>query len=191
MYLGLAPSVSIPASPAKPSQSLTRLALWYPDIPPPHLTLNEHSFTGRSSAAMEYSPFVWSQFGGLSGEVLRHMTGISVMQLGSLCSIYFRYNIETIDLRHARLGRRAQTDFSRMIDFAIDGPQGERITSIEASLAKVSSECTIPFCQDGILESLKVTYSTLLRTSSANLYSDCDHRSLHHGTDHATFFPGA
>lgn len=166
MYLRLTPSASLRASQAKPSQSLHRHALWYPNVPPPHLTLNEHSFTGRISAATEYSPLVWSQFGGMSGEFLRHMTGISVMQLGQLYSIHFRYNTDATGLGLTRLGRRAQTDFSKMIEFAIDGPQGELITSVEASLEKGPSECTLPFCQDGKLESLKVR--TLLRTSAVS-----------------------
>ena len=169
MYLGITQGSSIQAPQTKPSQSLNHDVLWYPDIPAPHLTLNEHSFTGRHSTATEYSPLVWSQFGGLSGEFLRHMTGISVRsvkELGSLCSIYFRYDTGTIGLGHARLGRCAHLNWSKKIDFAIDGSQGELITSVEASLVKVSSGCTLPFCQDGRLESFKV--HTLLRSSAVS-----------------------
>jgi len=144
---------------AVPVGSIRHHALWYPTVPPPHLNLNEGSYAGTKPTALEYSPFFWSQFGGSYGECLRHLTCISVMRLGQLCSVEFEYDTDDSAVNVRKLGRRGSTDYSQVTKFPIDGPSGEIVTSIEFSLKRVASKHALFFCKNGILESLKITTS--------------------------------
>lgn len=113
--------------------SLRDTALWYPDIPHPAL-----SFLGVPEKRIskppppEEVPFSFEIFGGLSGESTSDVTNIAVRTrefgdcLDTLSiAVNFR-NRETA----AELGLQgAETAPSH--DFTIDGPGGERITSLD------------------------------------------------------------
>jgi hypothetical protein len=158
VYLALVTTAPSPQqNEAVPASSLRHYALWYPTVPPPHLSLNEGSYAGTIPAASEYSPFFWSQFGGSDGECLRHLTCISIMGLGQLCSVEFEYDTDDLTVNDRKLGRRRSTDYSQVTKFPIDGPGGEVVTSIEVSLRRVTSEHAFFFCRNGVLESLKVS----------------------------------
>lgn len=162
MHISIAETIPRPTNhnvPRLPTpQNLRQQAFWYPAIPPPHLHLNEHSYTGEDPTLAGYRPLIWAHFGGHKGSHLQHLTCISVTQLGGLCGIKFKYNTNDVAAGDRTLGRRNFTDHSRVLDFPIDGPtqSGEIITAFEVSLEKSQDEYAYRFYKHGKLESLKV-----------------------------------
>src|ERR1700726_3765027 len=93
--LGVAEKFSTPNEISmEQSKSLRDTALWYPNIPNPCLCLNDNYFTGEDPSVAGYRPLCWTLFGGPGGIYLRFLTEISVIRLGSLCSIEFPYNTD-------------------------------------------------------------------------------------------------
>ncbi|EGD99690.1 hypothetical protein TESG_07031 [Trichophyton tonsurans CBS 112818] len=127
-----------------------------PKMPLPELCLNDQSFTGQDPLTAGYQPLAWINFGGPKGVYLKHITGVCVTGPGNICTIEFEYDIDLpVEIR--KLGRRKVTNFSIMNRFKIDGPGGEYITNIDASIIRVEGKKVYPFYRWGKLFSFKIT----------------------------------
>ncbi|OAX84059.1 hypothetical protein ACJ72_01563 [Emergomyces africanus] len=122
-------------------ESLYNHALWYPKIPSRDFCLSEVCLTEQNLAPDEYQPLCWVHFGGLRGNRLRSLRGISIPSYG-LAWIRFHYFQGSNPVTLGR-GRRRPLEVSR---FSIDGPSGEIIENIEIQVTK-----------KGILKSFKAS----------------------------------
>jgi len=113
------------------SKSLRDFALWYPELPPVNVHLNDDYFTARISSTTKYQPLCWTMFGGSGGEYLRYLTGISVTYGGILHGIEFHYNTENVPVECRKLGRYKPSEYDKIMHFPINGPDGEVIDAIE------------------------------------------------------------
>ncbi|RFU28209.1 hypothetical protein B7463_g8130, partial [Scytalidium lignicola] len=143
--------------PSEQGLSLGKAALWYPTVPESELFLNEASFTGENPSSTGYRPLFWINFGGPGGSYLENVTGLSIYySLYGLYSLEFHYDA-THDLPGAfRLGRCTSTDL-KIRHFPIDGPSGEIIESVEATIVRYDRENAYDFLKHGILNSVKIT----------------------------------
>jgi len=139
------------------SKSLQDFALWYPEIPPANLHLNDDYFTARSSSTTRFQPLCWTMFGGSGGIYLRHLTGISVTCRGPLRGIEFHYNIEDVPVNCRKLGRYKSSEYDKVMRFSIDGPGGEVIHAITVYLRYCVGENVFWFYKQGALESFKIS----------------------------------
>lgn len=102
-------------------------AWWYPQVP---RTYPDLSFTSNYIDYYRYRVYCWVHFGGTGGVYLRSLIGISAT-FGTLPkglrSIEFSYSGAIIPDNCRRLGTCCS---DAQIDFAIDGPGGERIEHI-------------------------------------------------------------
>jgi len=155
--------VSDIALPLEQRGSLRDTALWYPNIPESNLHLNESSFIGENPLTAQYRPLFWVHFGGPGGIYLQHLIGISALDLGLLCSIEFHYNKEKVSTVSRRLGRRKETEYSRVIRFSIDGPGGERIETVEVGFKSLHPEQQSSSYSYGKWMSFKVLYCSLCK----------------------------
>lgn len=125
------------------------------------MCLNDQSFTGQDPLTAGYQPLAWINFGGPKGVYLKHITGVCVTGPGNICTIEFEYDIDLpVEIR--KLGRRKVTNFSIMNRFKIDGPGGEYITNIDASIIRVEGKKVYPFYRWGKLFSFKVSMTSVL-----------------------------
>lgn len=132
-------------------------------MPSSKLFLNEASFTGEDSSSTGYRPLFWIHFGGPGGSYLENVTGISIYySLKGLYSLEFHYDA-TYDLAGAfRLGRCASSDL-KIRHFPIDGAGGEIIESVKITLVRYNTGNAYKFLKPGILNSVKVSCSSLFK----------------------------
>jgi hypothetical protein len=117
------------ADASQPASNLRNSAVWYPDVPTPTLCLNDEAFPSGKTFQSEYKPLFWCHFGGPGGRNLAHLTNIAVTRSDDLRGIDFSFDTE-VPREHRSFGRRKKS-FWETTDFPIDGPGGERISSIE------------------------------------------------------------
>ncbi len=152
---------SVPPRDPVPNDSLLKtMAFWYPDIAPSNLCLNEEAFPTRDPKAnytTSFAPLFWCCFGGPGGKYLQHLTGIRVVTFRYLHLIHFSFDRD-VPAKHQSLGRFRRKDNLKHVEFAIDGPGGERIESVEVGyLDRSRARIQIP----GHMEWFKViTYLT-------------------------------
>ena len=109
---------------------LRRSALWYPDVPPPLVSLNEDFFIPLQSYTWGYRPLFWTRFGGPGGSYLSHLTKVTASWAGGLLRMDFSFDREVPD-ECRRFGRHEDSENERVIEFLVDGPGGEVIDQVE------------------------------------------------------------
>lgn len=127
-------SIAIPRQPdttkAFGEDSLRRSAIWYPDVPPPVLNLNEDSFMPLQTYTWGFRPLYWACFGGPGGIYLPHLTEITSWGDGRLLRLEFSFDTE-VPAECWTFGRIEEGDYSTFFEFRIDGPGGEVIDRVE------------------------------------------------------------
>ncbi|CAI0646924.1 unnamed protein product [Colletotrichum noveboracense] len=122
------------SSPNRTAQDGNRLrnsGMWYPDVPEQTLCLNEASFPPKEHYLSGYKPLFWTSFGGPGGIYLRNLTRLSVIWGGGgIRRIDFAYDIP-VPSEHRTFGCQAPGEWTKAIDFAIDGAGGEFINAVE------------------------------------------------------------
>ena len=127
------PNQSHAAYPSK--MSLRQAALWYPNIPPNKLLLNEKSFAGQGPLSANYRPLCWIHFGGPGGKSLDYVQGNLVQFSHGLHGLQFVYD-EAYGRRHSdKLGRCKEQESQFKPLFPIDGVKGERIDSVHVGMS--------------------------------------------------------
>jgi hypothetical protein len=135
--------------------------IWFPDIPPNHVRLNQASFPQLELYTTTYRPLCWVSFGGVAGIYLQHLTKITMTVFGNaIYGIQFHYNDST---RTDELGRHSYhmpeyADYADTQELSIDGPTGERIESLTAVLTYSTNPESMPHLLYGSLNHLKVSY---------------------------------
>ncbi|KAH6621557.1 hypothetical protein B0J18DRAFT_450642 [Chaetomium sp. MPI-SDFR-AT-0129] len=118
-----------PPTPCFDKSLLRRHGIWYPDLPPPSLDLNEEAFPAPSLYGWGFRPLFWSRFGGPGGIYLQHLTKLTVCG-GGLQRIEFSFDID-VPVECRSFGRWENTEFTEFVDFYIDGAGGELIDRVE------------------------------------------------------------
>jgi hypothetical protein len=139
LYINVEPAPAAAPESDTLATNLQSGALWYPDIPPPTLCLNQDAFfpaRARFVAQIQYKPLIWCHFGGTGGKYLAHLTRVSVTSGGGTRRIAFFFGeVEDVPTECRSLGRlgglAAAAGRGADIDFLIDGPGGERIEAVE------------------------------------------------------------
>lgn len=164
-----------------PESHLRTSALWYPTLPTPSQNLHDSSFTARHVSPNEYRPLVHVMFGGPGGVLLDHLVRISVtVSKSAIVGINFFYDIPistSTSTTSARTSIPRDQDGSNdhysyslqacpsttsgesdKILFAINGPAGERLTSIQGEgdfFLGAAGEGTFKY---GVITALKVRH---------------------------------
>jgi len=110
--------------------SLRCAALWYPDVPPPAINLNENAFVPLSPYTWGFKPLFWTRFGRPGGVYLQHLLRLIVNYVGHVTRLDFSFDTE-VPPECRRFGRREETDYGELIGFPIDGPGGEIIDRVK------------------------------------------------------------
>ncbi|KAK4167449.1 hypothetical protein QBC43DRAFT_376620 [Cladorrhinum sp. PSN259] len=105
-------------------------AIWYPDVPPAALDLNEEVFVPIRNHTWGFRPLFWTCFGGPDGIYLPHLTKIAVLDWAGLGRIDFFFDRE-VPTECRSFGRRKDNDTEKLIELSIDGPGGEVIEAVE------------------------------------------------------------
>ena len=131
--------------PPRRPQQLRDEAFWYPAVPPRELCFNK--IIGRTPCIGRFEPVSWILFGGLQGELLPHLTMVSVShtkteslrgcrflydrrtKTESLHSIRFHYDCGLPDME-IQLDPRPYHEGDNIRRFPIDGQGGETITTL-------------------------------------------------------------
>ncbi|KAM3455409.1 hypothetical protein MY3296_002389 [Beauveria thailandica] len=140
--------------------SLRRIAIWYPEVPPEDLVLNDSSFTGLRPVSTTYQPISWIKFGGQRGKNLPHVKGVMIKFGFFLSALQFVYDCDVPDTGNAtseKFGRCGPSEMEGATLFSIDGAAGERITSVSVGLA-VYENPDHEYLRHGILQ--YITMST-------------------------------
>lgn len=147
---------------------LRKSGMWYPDVPEQKLCLNEASFPPREHYLSGYKPLFWTSFGGPGGIYLRNLTNLSVIWGGGgIRRIDFAFDIP-VPSEHKTLGCQAPGEWTKAIDFAIDGAGGEFINAVEV-FQHYPDEGYPWLVEEGTVVAFKVSYS---QSSSFSLYED-------------------
>lgn len=177
-------TLAVPTSmtPLFPESHLRTSALWYPTIPSPFQNLHDDYFPARYVSPTEYRPLVHVMFGGPGGILLDHLVRISVtVSKSAIVGINFFYDIPVTTIARNTSVRAsipskkdannggytysyslqacpstASGDTSDKILFAINGPAGERLTSLQGEgdfFLGAAGEGTFKY---GVITALKV-----------------------------------
>lgn len=157
--------------------TLRNSALWFPDVPPDELDLNQNHISSELSPDPRlYQPLIWIQFGGRDGQKLQNLIKIEVL-FDDIWPFQILFHYESEDKRPAppvQLGylpcwlhpSHAST-WSHRTEFAIDGPGGEMITDIDL-LYNPSPGCKQP--KNGGRSFKDMTFNTIqVRYTQAGL----------------------
>jgi hypothetical protein len=109
---------------------LRRSAIWYPDIPPPMLNLNESSFMPLQAYTWGFKPFFWACFGGPGGIYLTHLTKITSWGSGRLLRLDFSFDRDEVPAECRRFGQIKEGEDTERFEFVIDGPGGEVVDKV-------------------------------------------------------------
>lgn len=117
-------------------------ALWHPEIPAPHLDLNEKSCAGSPSPILSTNPRVWEMLSQDGDGELAMLTAIKACTYytGRIGCLEFVY---TDFMRNRSLGHKPGGCEKFSIEFKIDGPGGERIDSVHFSDGPVLSSMMV------------------------------------------------
>lgn len=110
------------------------MALWYPSVPAHDLHLNEEFLFGARRCTVGYEPLIWAQFGGHKGTDLPHLREIRLNSFGELDTIEFEYGQTSRPIHTITLGRAEMAGWCRTETLSVDGPGGEFIESVYASI---------------------------------------------------------
>jgi hypothetical protein len=112
---------------------LRRLAIWYPDVPPRKLNLNESFAVAPDAYARGYAPLFWTWFGG-RGDI--YLAALEKITIGAVSGcIHFSFANPEVPDECRSFGRAAKyadrDKESQPIELLIDGPGGEVIDKVE------------------------------------------------------------
>ncbi|PPJ58328.1 hypothetical protein CBER1_04528 [Cercospora berteroae] len=128
---------------------LQKQAIWYPRVPQPSLHVQDQ----HQRYPPDFQPIFWTQFGGARGNLLKHLTSVSISRQNSICGISFDYaDTAPATTRLAMLGYPPDEYSCGTKRFSVDGPAGERITSITAGIGQCRGQ--------DVLWSLKIKTSS-------------------------------
>ncbi|KAM3509399.1 hypothetical protein MY10362_000638 [Beauveria mimosiformis] len=140
--------------------SLRHIAIWYPEVPPEDLVLNDSSFTGLRPVSTTYQPISWIKFGGQGGQNLPHVKGVMIKfgaSLSGLQIVYDRDVPDTGDATSERFGRCGPSKMEGASLFPIDGAAGQRIASISVGLAVYENPDYLEYLRHGIIQYLMIS----------------------------------
>ena len=162
--------------------SLRETALWYPDVPPTNLELNEKDFPSRAASLSDFLPAFYVRFDGSDRKVRDNLVKVTATFNGSrLDNIDFYFEAEGGAVRHEQLGRGYQPFAVSTHSFDIDGARGERIEWIDLSLRPHGGPSTPLYLQNGELRGFQVGRLlpyTSRAPSTGSLRMEDDSRSL-------------
>ncbi|KAJ4412500.1 hypothetical protein N0V82_008770 [Gnomoniopsis sp. IMI 355080] len=126
--------------------TLRTTALWYPEIPPPSMDLNESSFIPpRDKYLSGFEPLVVCHFGGQDGRYLRHLVGITLTGVGDIRRMKFSYDDNDINV--SPFGRTRPNDLLYVRDFPINGPGGEVIIAVDGIYCVTERTISLVYCK--------------------------------------------
>ncbi|KAK4243852.1 hypothetical protein C7999DRAFT_17857 [Corynascus novoguineensis] len=129
--IAVAPQQSqISRAPWNDDNKLRCSAIWYPDVPPLSLDLNEDFFLPLQNYTWGFRPLFWSCFGGPGGIHLAHLTKISAGLWSGLIRLDFSFDRE-VPAECQSFGRHEDSEYGEGVEFPIDGPGGELIDAVE------------------------------------------------------------
>ena len=136
---------------------LRRSAIWYPDVPPPTVSLNEEFYIPLESYKWGYRPLFWSSFGGPGGIYLPHLTKVTGSGAG-LLRMDFSFDIE-VPAVSQMFGRREDGEEENLVGFLVDGPGGEVIDKVEVwhHFPREDERSPTWFRKEGILDLVKLS----------------------------------
>ena len=139
---------------------LRRLAIWYPDVPPRRLNLNERFFVAPDAYTWGYAPLFWTCFGGCGGVYLAALEKITIR--GASGCIYFSFANPEVPDECRSFGRIAEyadrDDETEAIELLIDGPGGEIIDKVELCEELLPDDVPGWLGRQGLLAWLKVIH---------------------------------
>jgi hypothetical protein len=136
-----------------------RSAIWYPDIPPLTVSLNEKFYVSRQFYTGGYNPLFWCCFGGPGGIYLPHLTQVIVTCCRAAWVVMdFSFDIE-VPAECRRFGRSISPRQSHRASFPVNGPGGEVIDKIEIwqHFPRDNSGAPEWFSQGGSLNMVKLS----------------------------------
>ncbi|KAK4155856.1 hypothetical protein C8A00DRAFT_41589 [Chaetomidium leptoderma] len=121
----------------KDNHSLRHSAIWYPDVPPPTLNLNQDFLVAPEAHTSGFKPLFWSWFGGPGGIYLASLVKVRIT--GEIGRIDFFFDTPEVPAGCQSFGRiepwedkdNNSDDDLKVVEFPIDGPGGEVIDSVE------------------------------------------------------------
>ncbi|KAL2193987.1 hypothetical protein P885DRAFT_71777 [Corynascus similis CBS 632.67] len=129
--IAVAPQQSdIPRAPWNDHNRLRHSAIWYPDVPPLSLDLNEDFFLPLQNYTWGFRPLFWSCFRGPGGIYLPCLTRIRAGLWAGLRRLDFFFN-KAVPAECQSFGRHEDSEYGQVVEFSIDGPGGEIIEAIE------------------------------------------------------------
>lgn len=140
--------------------SLRRAAIWYPNIIPHGLVLNEDSFTGENPLSTGYQPLSWIHFGGRDGTAMPQVRGIQAKFTHYVLGLQVIYN-EAHERRYSDiLGPGGEIPLSGTSPpFPIDGADGERIDSVSVGIRRYTDTDIPSILRHGLLDYIEVSFS--------------------------------
>ncbi len=112
---------------------LRRSGIWFPDVPPPRLNLNEGFLVAPDAYTQGFAPLFWTCFGGRGGIHLKALEKITIM--GASGCIHFSFTNPEVPYESRSFGRVAtyteDDDETEPVELRIDGPGGEVIDKVE------------------------------------------------------------
>jgi len=152
------------------NRNLRQLAIWDPDVPSPTLDLNESFLVTPELYTSGFRPLFWTWFGGPRGIHLSNLVKITIVGLAILRVDFTFDNPKVPAERHQFPRRELDSDEqgSKMIEFTIDGPQGELINKIEIVKQLLGSKGDGWGQKEGCITWLKV--SSQIRSSDDVFY---------------------
>ncbi|KAK4246700.1 hypothetical protein C7999DRAFT_32851 [Corynascus novoguineensis] len=125
------PHIPVPHEPI--DKNLRQSAIWDPDVPPTTLNLNENFLVTPELYTSGFKPLFWTWFGGPHGIQLANLVKITIIGLAIL-RVDFTFDGAKVPAERQQFPRReldSDEQDSKMIEFTIDGPEGELINKIE------------------------------------------------------------
>ncbi|KAK4665138.1 uncharacterized protein QC763_511110 [Podospora pseudopauciseta] len=161
--IGIVKKQSSELSDTENISDLRIFGIWYPDIPPSQLNLNEECFFSAKALAEGFRPLFWTHFGGPGGVHLKSLLRIYWDQPAEI--ITFAYENKGVPLSSQSFGRAPELEWdddsscfepdTQSSTFVIDGPGGERITAVE-TCQKYRKTGRTWECTEGVLTGFEV-----------------------------------
>lgn len=155
--------------------ALRRAAIWYPDVPPPHLNLNEEFLAAPQAYTSEYKPLFWSCFGGPGGIYLANLIEVCITEVVGCMSFHY-FKRPEVPAECRSFGRvDAEEDLPendvKAVDFWLDGPGGEIIVRVKVWQAFLRRDQGTWLGKEGRLTRIKVPIALLASTQRPSCFA--------------------